>query len=112
MNNPYAIIKSRYVTEKTTVLEQLHNSESNPCVARCTNPKYIFLVDTHATKPQIAKAIEAIYKEKKVKVSAVNTVVMKPKRTKRGRGKGKPGAKAGFKKAIITLETGDVLDEV
>ena len=112
MKNPYKTVKSRYITEKTAVLEQLHTAESNKSLAKCQSPKFVFIVDQKATKPEIASAVEAMYKEKSVKVSAVNTVVVKPKRRKRGRGKGRPGASAGFKKAIVTLEPGDVLDNV
>ncbi len=112
MKSPYSIVKSRHITEKTTVLEQLQNSQSNPSVARCTSPKYVFIVDPQATKPQIAQAIEKIYHEKSVKVCAVNTIKVKPKQRARGRGKGKAGASSGFKKAIVTLEPGDSLDNV
>lgn len=110
MRNPYELIKSRYVTEKSTVLEQLHGCESNVCVARCTSPKFVFIVDRKATKPEIAKALEMIYKEQKIKVTSVNTSIAKPKPKKRG--KGKKGATASFKKAIVTLEAGDTIDNV
>lgn len=112
MRSPYSVVKSRYITEKTTILEQLQNAENNPCVARCTSPKYVFIVDPKATKQEIASAVEAIYHEKKIKVTAVNTIRVKPKQRARGRGKGKAGASSGFKKAIVTLEPGDILDNV
>lgn len=112
MKSPYTIVKSRHITEKTTVLEQLQSSTSNPCSTRCKSPKYVFIVDPVATKQQIAQAIEKIYFEKKVKVTAVNTIRVKPKQRARGRGKGKAGASSGFKKAIVTLEPGDSLDNV
>lgn len=112
MSYAYTVVKSRHITEKTTTLEQLHNAESNPCVARCKSPKYVFIVDQKASKPEIARAVEEIYKEKKIKVVAVNTIRVKPKLKKRGRAGGKPGAAPAFKKAIVTLEPGDVLDNV
>lgn len=107
---PYSVIKSRYITEKSTVLETLHTSDSNPSLAKCDSPKFVFLVDSKACKTEIARAVEALYKSSKVKVVKVNTVNVKPKRTKRGRGKGRPGKKSGFKKAIVTLEPGDTLE--
>ncbi len=110
MKDPYAVIKSRYVTEKATVLEQLQTSESNPCSLRCKSPKYVFLVDRLANKQEIARAIELIYKEQNVKVTKVNTLHTKRKFKRRGRGK--KGLTASLKKAIVTMEPGDVIDQV
>lgn len=106
--SPFDIIKSRYVTEKAKVLEQLKANTSNPCVKKCETPKYVFLVDKRANKQEIADAVEEIYAEKKIKVTKVNTITMKQKpRQVRGR----VGMKAGFKKAIVSLKSGDSLDE-
>lgn len=106
--NPYNVIKSRYVTEKARVLEGLQSSNSNPCVKKCKTPKYVFLVDKSATKQEIAQAVETIYADKKIKVIGVNTITNKPKaRTVRGR----KGMKPGFKKAIVTLQAGDVIED-
>lgn len=110
MKNPYDVIKSRYVTEKSTVLEQLQDNESNRCVARCKSPKYVFSVDIKAGKQDIKDAILQIYKEQKIKVVAVNTLILKPKPKRRGRGR--PGSTAKIKKAIVTLEEGDRIDNV
>lgn len=106
--NPYNVIKSRYVTEKARVLEGLQANSSNPCVKKCNTPKYVFLVDKNATKQEIAMAVEMIYADKKIKVIGVNTITNKPKaRTVRGR----RGMKPGFKKAIVTLKAGDVIED-
>ncbi len=110
MKDPYAVIKSRYITEKSTVLEQLQNAENNPCVLRCKSPKYVFIVDRHANKQEIAVAVEAIYKEQNVKVTKVNTLHTKRKMKKKGRGK--KGLTASHKKAIVTMEPGDLIDQV
>jgi large subunit ribosomal protein L23 len=110
MKNPYEIIKARYITEKATVLEQLHTANSNRSLAKCSAPKYVFLVDTSAGKAEIAAAVEEIYREKKIKVSKVNTIIIKSKPKRRGRGR--PGKTATFKKAVVTLETGDTIDNV
>lgn len=106
--NPYHIIKSRYITEKTTVLEGLQHSNSNRCVSKCNKPKVVFLVDKKANKTEIAHAVETIYAEKKVRVKAVNTINMKPKKR---RVRGYKGFRAAFKKAVVTLESGDSIDE-
>ncbi len=107
-NNPYNIIKSRYVTEKARVLEGLHSNSSNPCIKKCNTPKYTFLVDKKATKQEIARAVETIYVEKNIKVIGVNTINMRPKpRTVRGR----KGMRPGFRKAIVTLQPGDLIED-
>lgn len=59
--------------------------------------KYVFKVATDATKPEIASAVEELFK---VKVKAVNTVNMK-KKLKRVRYQS--GYTAAWKKAIVTL---------
>lgn len=105
---PYSVIKSRYITEKTRVLEDLKDNKSNPSVAACESPKYVFLVDVKANKREIAQAVEKIYAEKSIKVKSVNTITMKPKKK---RVRGREGFKSGYKKAIVTLEKGDQIGE-
>lgn len=105
---PYDIVKSRYVTEKSRVLEMLKDSESNRSLKRCDKPKYAFLVADKATKPEIASAVEQIYAAKGIRVKSVNTINTKPK-AKRVRGR--KGKKPGFKKAIVTLAPGNLLEE-
>lgn len=112
MRDCFAIIKSRHVTEKATVLANLHKAEHNPSLKACNEPKAVFLVDDQASKPEIARAVEEIYREQAVKVVRVNTLRVKPKRTKRGKGRGRPGAHAGFKKAIVTFRAGDSIEKV
>ena len=60
--------------------------------------KYAFEVAKDATKPEIAKAVEAMFEG--TKVAAVNTINMKAK-TKRLRYM--EGKTASWKKAIVTL---------
>jgi large subunit ribosomal protein L23 len=105
--NPYQIIKSRHVTEKTHMLESLKDAESNNSLRRCKSPKYVFIVEKTANKQEIARALELIYAEKNIKVKAVNTITTKPKPR---RVRGRVGATSSFKKAIVTLAQGDTLD--
>jgi large subunit ribosomal protein L23 len=107
--DPYQVVKHQLVTEKSLVLQELKNSKSNPSVSRCESPKYVFVVDRKANKGDIAKAIEDIYSDKNIKVVAVNTINVKPKAR---RVRGRAGMKPGFKKAVVTLEKGDSLDNV
>jgi len=89
MNN-YDIILSPVITEKATKL-----SESN---------QVVFRVAQAATKPQIAKAVEGLFK---VKVKAVNTIKQKGKpKLFRGR----PYQRSDVKKAIVTLAEGYQID--
>ena len=105
--NPYNVIKRLHVTEKSMMLENLKEAKSNPSLARCKSPKYVFIVDDCATKPDIAVALEEIYREKNIKVMAVNTLNVKPKAR---RVRGRQGMTQGSKRAIVTLQEGDSLD--
>ncbi len=105
---PSLVIKSLYVTEKTEMLKNLKNADSNKCVRKCESPKYAFLVDMKANKIEIAKAVEEIYADKKITVVAVNTIRVKPKQR---RVRGRVGFTNAFKKAIVTLKKGDDLDD-
>ena len=75
------------VTEKATLL-----LEQN---------KYVFEVILKATKPEIKAAIESLFD---VKVTSVNTI--RPPRKKRRVGKF-VGYKPQYKRAVVTLRTGD-----
>jgi large subunit ribosomal protein L23 len=105
--DPFKIVKSMHVTEKSMMLQELKNAQSNASLSRCESPKYVFVVDQKANKGEIADAIEEIYKSKGIKVVSVNTVTLKPKQR---RVRGRIGFRSGLKKAIVTLEKGDSLD--
>ena len=107
--NPYQVIKQRYITEKASVLQGLKDADSNPSLARCENPKYVFLVDPKANKREIAGALEEIYRDKHIRVIAVNTINVKPKLYRR-RGRMNPGRDIAQKKAIVTLAVGDSIE--
>lgn len=107
--NPYEVIKRRYITEKASMLQGLKDAESNRSLKRCENPKYVFLVDPKANKQQIASALEEIYRDKHIRVVAVNTINVKPKQYNR-RGKMNPGRSVALKKAIVTLSARDSIE--
>ena len=86
----YDTIVSPVITEKGTML-----SDQN---------KVVFRVAKDATKPQIAEAIENLFK---VSVVKVNTLNVKGK-TKRFRGR--EGRRSDVKKAIVTLAEGQSID--
>jgi large subunit ribosomal protein L23 len=86
----YDVILSPVITEKSTRL-----SEAN---------QVIFRVAAHATKPQIATAVEELFK---VKVKAVNTINTKGKQKA---WRGRPYRKSDVKKAVVTLAEGYQID--
>lgn len=108
MKSPYQIIKSRRLTEKSRVLENLKHAKSNKSLARCDSAKIVFNVHIDANKVEIKRAVEEIFAEKKVKVARVNTIRVKPKWR---RVRGHEGKTAAFKKAVVTFRRGDVIDE-
>ncbi|MBN1131665.1 MAG: 50S ribosomal protein L23 [Bacteroidales bacterium] len=89
------ILLKPIVTEKMTAQGEAHN-------------RYGFVVDKNANKLEIKKAVEELYD---VKVSEVNTMRYGGKRkarfTKSGVSEGKTSS---YKKAIVTLEEGEVID--
>lgn len=105
-SSPYKIIKHEHVTEKTTMLQGLQTSDSNSQIKKFELPKYVFIVEKTANKRQIAEALEEIYRDRNVKVVAVNTINVKG-RARRVRGR--LGRTSDFKKAIVTFEKGDSL---
>ncbi len=70
--------------------------------------RYGFIVDRRATKSQIKRAVEEMYE---VDVTSVNTMVYLGKRQMRYTRTGfMSGRKNNFKKAIVTLNEGQVID--
>jgi large subunit ribosomal protein L23 len=88
MESIYKVIKEPVLTEKSVALKELN--------------KYVFKVDNKATKNDIKKAVEEIFK---VKVKDVKIVKMKPKKKRLGRYE---GYVSGWKKAIVTLKEGKI----
>jgi large subunit ribosomal protein L23 len=93
----HQIIVRPVVTEKSSAAYQ-------------TGKVYTFEVHPDANKLQIREAVQETFS---VKVKAVNTLNVKPKKKSRyvRRGAGRiHGATAGWKKAIVTLQPGEHID--
>ena len=90
MNAHRAIIKKPIITEKATLLR-----EGNI---------YTFQVDSKANKIQIRQAIEALFE---VRVDSVRTVSVPSKPRRQGMFAGK---RSGWKKAYVTLQSGESID--
>lgn len=91
MKNVYDTIRNPLITEKGAIQQAEQN-------------KYYFKVDSKSNKKEIKDAIEKIYN---VKVLDVNTMNI---RGKMKRVRYKVGRTSGWKKAIVTLKSGDVID--
>ncbi len=87
----HRVLKGFYVSEKAS----LGN----------TMGQYVFRVSKNANKPEIKKEISKLFS---VKVKNVKILNMPEKRRDLGR---HPGAKTGFKKAIVVLEEGYTINQ-
>lgn len=89
-----SVLKRPILTEKATALSNLG--------------KYVFEVSKTANKIEIANAIEKMYS---VKVASVDTMrSIGRKKTRMSRGKAISGITSTYKKAIVTLKAGEVID--
>lgn len=86
----YDVIRRPLITEKSTRASE-HNA-------------VVFEVALDATKPRIKEAVESLFG---VKVKKVNTVVQNGKRKMF---RGRQGRRSDFKKAVVTLEEGNMID--
>ena len=84
------LIKYPLITDKTTKLIELN--------------KYSFIVDKKANKFTVQKVIEYVFN---VHVLSVNTLIKPLKKKTIGRFS---GYKSNYKKAIVTLKEGDVIN--
>jgi large subunit ribosomal protein L23 len=86
----YDLIRKPIITEKATLASE--------------GGAVVFEVAMDATKPEIKKAVEALFN---VKVKAVNTTITKGKVKKF---RGRPGTRRDVKKAYVTLADGSTID--
>jgi len=90
--NVYQVLKRPILTEKTD-----YQRDGN---------QYVFEVDRRANKLQIREAVEMIFD---VKVEAVNTMIMKPKRRRLGRRT--VTTRPAWKRAVVTLAAGERIQD-
>jgi large subunit ribosomal protein L23 len=86
----YDVIRRPVITEKATAASE--------------HGKIVFLVAPSATKAEIKAAVETLFK---VKVTKVNTLVRKGKNR---RFRGVAGRTSDTKRAIVTLQEGQMID--
>lgn len=92
MNQPHDLIETICLTEKAARLGEGDN-------------RYVFRVRPHATKPQIKRAIELLFKKKVVSVNTMNC-----RGKVRRRRTVAEGATSDWKKAIVQLAEGEKID--
>jgi large subunit ribosomal protein L23 len=92
MNEPYDIIQTASLTEKSTLMSEKQN-------------KYIFRVSQRANKIQIRNAVERLFQKKVVDVNTCNYAGKKKRERTANFGR-----RAHWKKAIVTLAEGEKID--
>jgi len=112
VKDPHIIILRPHITEKSVSM-----SYGDPKIRDESQlqRKYTFIVAPSANKIEIKSAIEAIYnagkkgKEEHIEVETVRTLNVRGKMRRVGnRAKGK---RPDFKKAVVTLKRGQVLED-
>jgi len=93
MTSIYEILRRPLVTEKSNYQSGKLN-------------QYAFEVADEATRTQVKDAIETLFD---VKVESVNIMNSPAKRGRRGRSRRLLVRRPGYKKAIVTLQTGQTL---
>lgn len=91
--DPYTILVRPLLTERSTILKEKLN-------------QYVFEVRPRASKPEIRRAIEELFK---VKVTGVRTMNVHGKVRRMGRS---VGQRSDWKKAIVKLAEGQKIDLV
>lgn len=94
MRDPFLIIKTTRVTEKSTALSEKHN-------------QYVFKVAVSATKQEIKHAVKTLFKKNVVRVNTMQ-VGGKLKRERSAHF----GKRPDWKKAIVTLKAGEKIELV
>jgi large subunit ribosomal protein L23 len=93
MKDIYQIIKRPLVTEKNTLQKEAFN-------------QFSFEVDRRANRSEVKQAVEKLFK---VKVLRVNLMQMEGKKKKVGRFLGQ---KADWKKALVRLAPGEMIENL
>lgn len=113
MKHPYDVIIRPHITEKSMALSyggDMYGDDETKL------RKYTFVVSPDANKIEIARAIEEIYNagksknEDKISVKSVNVINMKGK-TRRIRFGARRGERRDWRKAIVTLAKGQMLED-
>jgi large subunit ribosomal protein L23 len=91
MSDPRSLIRKVLITEKGTVIRERDN-------------QYIFEVARDSNKIEIKRAIETVFS---VKVDQVRTMQVRGKMKRQG---AHAGRRSDWKKAVVTLQSGEKID--
>jgi large subunit ribosomal protein L23 len=91
MSDPRSLIRKVLITEKGTVIRERDN-------------QYVFEVARDANKIEIKRAIETVFS---VKVDQVRTMQVRGKMKRQG---AHAGRRSDWKKAVVTLQSGEKID--
>ncbi len=94
MTTIYGVLRRPIITEKSAYQSSSLN-------------QYAFEVAKAATKAQVKEAVEELFDVDVVKVNIMN---VPPKRSVRGRSRRRVTRRSTYKKAVVTLAAGDVID--
>lgn len=92
MNQPFDHVQTILLTEKATLLSEMHN-------------QYVFRVSPRANKLDIKRAVEQLFKKTVLDVNTANYQGKKKRERTANFGR-----RASWKKAIVTLKEGDKID--
>jgi large subunit ribosomal protein L23 len=101
-SNPVTVTTKATLTNFATILRPVITEKTMKGIEKAS--KVTVEVSPNANKTAVKLAFEATYK---VKVKKVNILNVRAKYTRRGQ---HPGTISGFKKAIVTLVSGQALD--
>ena len=113
MKDPHTIIIRPHITEKSAKLSYGDKGIVNEELIKRS---YTFIVAPTANKIEIKDAVEAIYnagkkdKDMRIKVDSVRTIKGQGKLGRRV-GQRARGKKPDFKKAVVTLSAGQMLED-
>jgi large subunit ribosomal protein L23 len=94
MSTVYDVLRRPIVTEKSNYLNsKLH--------------QYVFEVADDSTKNLVKDAVELLFDVNVVRVNIINSPA---KRTRRARSRQLKIRRSGYKKAVVTLASGDTID--
>jgi len=90
----YDVLRRPFITEKANFQNTLFH-------------QYVFEVAPDATKTQIKDAVESLYDVKVLKVNVINVA---PKQARRWKSRRMIIRRGGYKKAVVTLASGDTIE--
>jgi len=110
MSKFHQIIRYPVITEKSTKMRSdEHDDQGDQKNKKKKCNKYVFKVALDATKTEIKEAVHKALGVELEAIEAVNTMIVKGKKKRQGRSE---GYSPDWKKAIVRLKAGHVIDKL